>query len=165
MKTYSWLAATLTLISLCAGGQVTLPLLASVPVIVQSGPHHRIWQTISVDEQGQTNVSSYTELATGLNYFNPASGTWEESRAEFKITENGYAVATNGQHQVVISPALNDANGAVTVQAPDGKRFRSTILGLNLYDRLSGKSLLIAELTNSVGQLISPNQVLFPACF
>ncbi len=173
MKKTLWFILTIVLWSPCLNAQVPQPLGSSPiavdpsisPTAVEVGPHHRIWQTVTVDDQGGAITNSYTELATGLNFFNPATDQWEESQPQFKITENGYAAATNGQHQVVISPALNDANGAVTLQAPDGKRFRSTILGLNLYDRLSGKGLLIAELTPSVGQLIAPNQVFFPDCF
>src|SRR5439155_15063846 len=102
MKTYSWLAATLTLISLCARGQVTLPLPASVPVIVESGPHHRVWQRATVDEQGPRpdQPKLVTEVATGLNYWNPATDRYEESKESFQISEDGSAIATHGQHQV-----------------------------------------------------------------
>src|ERR1051326_5479249 len=135
-----------------------------IPTIVGAGPHHRVWRTVSVDDRGQTNVSSFTELATGLNFVSP-DGRLEESKEAFEITADGRAVAQKGQHKVVISPALNDAKGAVDLETPDGKHMRSTILGINLHDRLTGKNLLIAELTNSVGELIVPNQVLFRNCF
>ena len=56
------------------------------PVVVETGPHHRVWRTGIVDEQGRTNVSSFTELATGLNFFNPVTGLYEESQEAFTIT-------------------------------------------------------------------------------
>ena len=34
------------------------------------------------------------------------------------------------------------------MQTPDGKRMRSHILGLSYYDTASGKSVLIAEVTD-----------------
>jgi hypothetical protein len=42
------------------------------PEIVGIGPHHRVWQTVSIapDERGEMvqSESSYTEIATGLNW-------------------------------------------------------------------------------------------------
>jgi hypothetical protein len=49
------------------------------PTVVEVGPHHRIWQTVTFDDQGGAITNSYTELATGINIFNPATGKWEES--------------------------------------------------------------------------------------
>src|SRR5207247_5206067 len=113
----------------------------------------------------RTNVQEYAEIATGMNHLNPATGIWEPSIEQFHIAKNGHAVATNGQFQLIISPVINDAEGAVHLLSPDGKLFSSTILGMNLYNRFTGESLLIGELTNSVGELVAPNQVLFRNCF
>ena len=100
MKTNSWLASTLTLISFCARGQVSLPSPASVPVIVESGLHQRVWQTMTVDEEGQTNASSFTEVATGLNFLDPATGQYLPSQELFEIAADGSALAAHGQHRV-----------------------------------------------------------------
>ena len=135
------------------------------PVVVETGPHHRVWQRVVSDGLGRFVTNSFTELATGLNYYNQATRRYEESQEAFTITADGHAVAQKGQHRVAISPALNDSNGAVDLETPDGKHLRSTILGINLHDRLTGKNLLIGELTNSLGELIAPNQVLFRNCF
>ena len=74
------------------------------PAAVEIGPHHRIWQTVSIDGAGNNVTNSYTELATGLNFWNPAASRWEESQAQFQITKDGHAIATNGQHKVVWRP-------------------------------------------------------------
>src|SRR5437899_7073902 len=116
--------------------------------ITERGPHHRVWQTMKVDESGQTNFSSYTELATGLNFLNPDTGQYEESNPAFEITKDGFAIARRGQHQVVLAPNLNAAEGVVDFQTPAGQRMRSGIIGLNLFDPVSGKSLQIASVTN-----------------
>src|SRR6266704_3165116 len=100
MKTNSWLASALTLISLCARSQVPLPLPTDEPVIVKAGPHHRVWQTFTVDEQGQTNISSFTEVATGLNFLDPATGEYLPSQESFQIAADGSAIAAYGQHRV-----------------------------------------------------------------
>ena len=75
--------------------------------VSESGPHHRVWEWTEVDEQGQTNVHAYTELATGLNFFNPVTGQFEESESRFDITADGHAVAQRGQHQVILTPDVN----------------------------------------------------------
>src|SRR6266446_7008168 len=41
--------------------------------IVSAGPHQNVWQKTSLDKFGQTNIQSYTEVATGLNFYDPAS--------------------------------------------------------------------------------------------
>src|SRR6185437_10007380 len=136
----------------------------SAPTVVDSGPNHRVWQTVSVDELVQTNVSSYTELATGLNYWNPAKGQYEESKEQFQIMQDGSAIATNVQHQVILAADIN-SGGSVDLLMPGGQRLQSNPMGLSFFDTASGKSVLIAEVTNCVGELVSPNVVLYTSAF
>src|SRR5882724_9074088 len=144
MKTKPWLALALTLISFCARGQVSLPSPASGPVSVAAGPHHRVWQTVTIDDRGRARTNSYTELATGLNFFDPATGLYEPSQAEFQTTKDGHAVANKGQHQVTLAADVN-SGGSVEVITPDGQRLLSNPMGLSFHDLASGKNLLIAE--------------------
>ena len=51
------------------------------------------------------------------------------------------------------------------METPDGQRLRSHLLGLGYYDRASGQSVFIAEITNSIGQLISTNQIWYDNAF
>src|SRR2546429_3673398 len=132
--------------------------------VVAAGQHHRVWQTVSVDEQGQTNVSSFTELATGLNYLNPATGQYEESKEQFQIAKDGSAIATNGQHRVILGADIN-SGGSVDLLTPDGERLRSNPMGLSFFDTASRKNVLIAEVTNCIGELVAPNVVLYPNAF
>src|SRR5215831_6226188 len=74
--------------------------------VVAAGPHDRVWQSVTVDELGVTNINSYTELATGLNFWNPAAARFEEARELIQITSAGYAIATNGQHKVILAPDI-----------------------------------------------------------
>ncbi len=164
MKTNPWLALTLTLFLFCARGQIPLPLPANGPVVVEAGPHHRIWRTVAVDEQGQTHIGSFTEIATGLNYFDPVTKQWQESRAQFQIAPDGSAIATNGQHQVILSADIN-SGGSVDLLMPDGQRLLSNPMGLSFFDTASGMNVLIAEVTNCIGQLIGSNQVLYANAF
>ena len=118
----------------------------SEPRIVERGPHHRVWERTITEglPNGKTveRKSSYTEIATGMHYQNER-GEWIESREEIEILD-GAAVARQGQVQAIWSANLN-SEGAVDVLTPDGKRFRSHIIGLAYTDPVSGKSILIAE--------------------
>lgn len=114
----------------------------------------------------KTNVHAYTELATGLNVWNPANGRWEESDPAFDLAD-GVAVSRRTQHRLTLASQINAANGTVDLLAPDGRRFRSTVLGLTLFNRRTGRSLALAELKSDspVGELIASNAVLYPDCF
>src|SRR6266498_137631 len=165
MKTNSWLVLTMTaLCFLTANAQVSFPSVTAGPVVVESGPHHRVWQTVTLDATGQTNVSSYTELATGLNVWNPVSGKYEPSKEQFQIVADGSAIATNGQHQVILAADIN-SGGSVDLLMPDGQRLLSNPMGLSFFDTASGKNVLIAEVTNCIGQLVSSNVVVYPNAF
>ena len=50
----------------------------------------------------------------------------------------------------------------MSVQTPDGKRLRSNILGLMYADSTTGQAVVIAQIQDSDGELISDNQVLYP---
>src|SRR6266853_2667824 len=100
--------------------------LADAPTftIAERGPNHRLW----TNSAGGT----YTELANGLHYLDQ-NGNWVESSEEIQIV-NGYGVAQQGQHQVVISPNVNQLP-ATDLLAPDGStRLQSHILGLAYFD-------------------------------
>src|SRR6266487_4518211 len=94
-------------VPLCASAQLSFPTAASGPVSVEAGPHHRVWQTVTTDERGRAITNSYTELATGLNFFNPATDRYEVSQEEFRTTKDGHAVANKGQHQVTLAADIN----------------------------------------------------------
>src|SRR5881397_2661001 len=97
MKTNSWLALALTLFSLGARGQVAPPSNGREGVLVETGPNHQVWQGLTVDEQGRTNVSSITELATGMNYWDGQQ--WTPSDAAFDAADDGF-LASRVQHPV-----------------------------------------------------------------
>src|SRR5882672_3125362 len=133
--------------------------------IANSGPHERVWQRPVVDAQGVTSAQAYTELATGLNFWNPATRNWEPSRELFQITKDGFAVATNGQHKTIIAPDVAAPDGAIDYLGPDGQRLLSNPRALVYRDVASGKSVIIAQVTNCVGEMSSPNVVIFPTAF
>jgi hypothetical protein len=134
---------------------------------IDRGPHHTVFENILFDTNdfGQITVitNSYTELATALNYQNEV-GQWTESKEIIELFNDG-AVARQGQTRLIFAPNINFTNGAIDVLAPDGIRFLSRIQGIAFYDPASGKSAIIAQTKDSIGQLISDNEVLYADAF
>ena len=54
-----------------------------------------------------SDVNSFTELATGLDFLNPSAGRHEESDDRFEITSDGFAISPRGQHSLILGPNLN----------------------------------------------------------
>jgi hypothetical protein len=164
MKTIHW--TLVSILALAASGQSQ----AQDYSLVQQGAHEKLWGRL-VPITNRLGVISfrtktYCELQTGLSFSNTATGRWEDSSPDFTITKDGYAVALSCQHQLSIAPDLNDPDGVVDVQMPGGQgRLRSAILGLNLFDPASGKSLQIAAANSCVGRQTAPNAITFYDAF
>ena len=149
-----------------AANPAALP--AATPyAVVSLAANSRVWEQ-TVYEQGPNGTvipkkHGYTELASGLNYWNSNSQQWLESREEIDAYAGG-AIAQYGQHKVIFANNLNSA-GAIDLQTPDGKELKSHILGLSYYDTASGKSVLIAQTKDCQGQIIGSNQVVYADAF
>jgi len=138
---------------------------AAVPFAVSDrGPHHNIW-TKTVQKQlpdgtVAERTHSYTELATGANYWD--GNAWVPSTSEIEII-NGNAVARHGQIQVIWSPNSNVA-GAVDAQSMDGKRFQSHVLGIAYTSRQNGASFFVANPKDCIGE-VAGNTVIYRNAF
>ena len=136
----------------------------SAYAVVERGANHRILERLTYRTLPSgvivTNVHRYTELAAGMHYLE--NGKWQESREAVEVYPTG-AIARQGGHKVIFANNLNTAD-AIDMQTPDGKRLQSHILGLS-YSDAGGKSVLIAEVQDSTGQIVSPNQVVYPDAF
>jgi hypothetical protein len=89
------------------------------------------------------------------------NGQWVGSKEEIVILPNGTAAATNGQHQAYLPGDIY--NGEIELVTPDGQQLYSRPMGLSYFDGTN--SVLIAELTNSIGVLTGNNQVIYPNAF
>lgn len=134
----------------------------SGPVIVEQGADFRVveWVTATTDESGEklSITNRYTEVATGLHY-RDEQGQWQQTVAEFVAVPNGF-VAARGPHQVALSTELT-VPGAVTVVTADGQTLRSSPALLAFTDRVSGESVLLAEVQPSRAEQIEPGTVLY----
>src|SRR5581483_8308033 len=152
---YAWAAQTGFAASTVApGGQ---PNAVADPgfAVTQAGPHSRVWR----NPAGQT----ITEIATGMNYWDGQK--WAPSQGAFQISPDGTLfLATRIQDPTSLAANLNCA-GAVTVQTPDGLILRSTPVALCLYDTASGKSVILATVTNCLGTLVDGEDVVYEKAF
>jgi len=132
--------------------------------VIERGPDYRVWQKIipTADARGKVTTQAgpgYIELETGMHYQD--KGQWLDSKEEIQILPNGTAAAIQGQHQVYFPGDIYQ--GAIKLVTADGKVFISRPLGLSYFDGTN--SVLIAELKDSVGELIGSNQVVYPDAF
>jgi len=132
----------------------------------ERGPHHTVWSRSSEEQLPNGHkrklTHSYTELASGLNYWSEEQQAWVPSSDQIEIV-NGFGVARQGQLKVIWAPNLNTA-GAVDAESADDKRFRSHLLGLAFTDTKTGASFFIATVKDSIGQ-VSANQVIYRDAF
>jgi hypothetical protein len=123
--------------------------------ITQVNPHSRVWQ----NSAGQ----SVTEISTGMNYWNGQA--WVPSNPRFVVSPDGSAfVASQIQDPTKLASDIN-CQGAVTVTTPDNVTLSSTPIAIGLYDTASGKSVILAALTNSTGVLVDPQNVVYNDAF
>lgn len=136
--------------------------------IAQRGPHQRIWERVTLFTNAANHVAaktnSYAELATGIGHLD-ASCQWADSSDQITPTATG-AQATNAQHSLAFAGQIGSAGAAINLVTPDAKTLASHVLGLSYFDTSSGKAVWIAEVTNSVGELLpSGNEVGYPGAF
>lgn len=134
------------------------------------GLNHRAWNRPSA-EVGQMSVGSKVsppknrrktvELLTGMN--RKEAGLLVPSEARFEDVGNAF-IAAKLQHRVTLSKDIYQGS-AVTVMTRDGVVLKSTPLAIGLYDTASGRSSIIAFLTNSIGLQIESNLVIYPNAF
>jgi hypothetical protein len=136
-------------------------------VVVDAGPHHRIWQRPDYVTAGDLGKSiadryRYVELATFLNY-RGADGAWHESQETFSILPDGSgAVALQGNYQVFAPADIYE--GSINITLPSGEILRTRPLAISYFDGTN--NFLIAELTNSVAQLSGDGRtVTWPSAF
>jgi hypothetical protein len=135
--------------------------------ITQRDANENLWQRTTYEQLSSgewiPHVESYQETATGLNYKNPDTAQWEESSEGIELVAGG-AVAKHGQHKVVFAADIATV-GAIDMETPDGQRLQSHLLGLAYFDKSNDQTVFIADITNSIGQLVSSNEVWYDNAF
>src|SRR5215831_21085816 len=109
------------------------------------------WRTNLITSELIAKTNSYVELTPGSAHL--VNGQWVDSSDQIQITQIG-AQATNAQHHVALLGNINLTKAVDLVLPERGKHLVGTIVGLAYEDKASGKSVLIAELKDSIGQLL-----------
>jgi hypothetical protein len=157
-------------VGLRAQTSTTAPSQGNVPAptdyqIVQQDGNSRVWQREIYEQEPNGQIVArphqFTELATGLNYKDPSTGQWQPSKEEIDIQSDGTLAATQGQHQVYFPG--NIYGGEIELVQPNGVQLHSCPVGLSYDD--GSNTVLIAVLTNSIGQLVGSNQVIYTNAF
>jgi hypothetical protein len=84
-----------------------------------------------------------------------------DSLEQITVLSDGSAAATNGQHQAFFPADIY--NGVITLITPDGLQLQSQPIAMSYDDGTN--IMIIAVLTNSVGELISSNEIMYPNAF
>jgi hypothetical protein len=133
--------------------------------IVQQDGNSRVWQREIYEQEPNGQIVArphkFTELATGLNYKDLSTGQWQPSKEEIDIQPDGTLSATQGQHQVYFPG--NIYGGEIELVTPDGVQLHSCPVALSYDD--GANTVLIGVLTNSIGQLVGSNQVIYTNAF
>src|SRR2546426_5800762 len=126
----------------------------ATPVAV--GPDELIWSTGDLQSGGRI-----VEVGTGMNFWDGQS--WTPSDPTFEVAADAF-VANRLQYKVRLSANLNQI-GAITIVTPDRITLHSTPVGIGLYDAASGRSAIIASITNCSGVLIGDRRVVYENAF
>ena len=150
--------------ALSPGNTANAPLPIATPYAVTArDANNNVWERTtyerSPDGQIVPRKHSYTELATGLNYLK--DGQWTESKEKIDVLPQGGAAATQGQHQAYFPADIYQ--GQIELVTPDGQHLKSRPMGISYDD--GTKTVLIAQLKDSVGELVGSNQVVYSDTF
>lgn len=130
-------------------------------------PDSTTWRrvTFETNTAGQVwaRTNEFVQLETGLQRQVGADKTWVASREEIELAPNG-AIARRGPYQATFAANINSPVSA-EVLTPDHKRLRFRILGMAYFDFHTRSNVLIAELKDSIGELVATNQILWRDAF
>jgi len=131
--------------------------------IVAADADQNLWQSTSfiTNKAGKVTprIHKFYEVATGLNHWQ--NGEWVKSKEQIDPLPDGTAAATNGQHQAYFPGDLYE--GTIRLFTPDEKLMESRPIALSYDDGTN--FVIIAELTNTIGQLLGENQAIYTNAF
>jgi hypothetical protein len=124
---------------------------------------HRNLIPVQADGRIEWRPAEFTRIAHAMHYLEDA--VWRESEDLIEIQPDGTAAALRCPHKACFAPNL-DAKAVFQVRMSDGVVFEGAIHSLVLANLHLGARIEIARVRAGVtGQLIPPNQLLYPDAF
>ena len=99
-----------------------------------------------------TRTNSFTQLETGLNFWDPNALAWTPSNPELAVAGQ-LVTASRTAHAVAFGDSLYSTPLA-DITLPDGQHFKEQLLGVSYYNTETGESVFIAQVTNASAQLV-----------
>jgi hypothetical protein len=116
----------------------------------------------AITRQVTFRTNSFVELGTGLNVRN-AQGEFVAANPGFAITATG-AEAQGAAHQVEVPGDIASGDG-IRIVTPNRTELVLQPLAIDYYDPKDGRSILLASITNAMGWLTAPGEIVFSNCF
>jgi hypothetical protein len=135
---------------------------AKVSYVVQKQGDGQLWESVSRSATSTLTESGLVtnrlqQIGTGMHYFDGTA--WKPSDPTFRETSDEFVV-DKIQHRAHIKRDLN-VGGAVFITTPDQKQIYSTPVALGIYEPKDGKFLVVGEITNCSGIMLSNNVLVF----
>lgn len=147
-----------------AGAQQAVALSSAHFSVVRRSENWQVWERTvcrwTPSGKIASNTESYVECGSGLNFKNSA-GDWEPSSENIAILADGSGAATNAVCKAYFPPDIYD--GTITLITGQGVKLQSQPLCF-VYTE-GANSSMVAELTNSIGDLVSSNEIIYPGAF
>jgi len=148
-----------------AAGPDVARLQSSKYSVVERGANHKVFERLEYQRTPGGNVVArphrYTAIGTGMHY-QDAGGAWKEAKEVIRPAAGGGAEAIEGRHSVYFPYDIY--SGVIRTVTPSGVQLKSRPLCISYFD--GANSYMIAELTNSVGQILpSGNQIIYTNAF
>lgn len=146
----------------CGSQSATVP--APTPYsVIHRESNERTWQrtTYSLSPSGQAvpHLENYKEVGNGICF--RQGGVFVDSNPSISILQDGSGASTDAPCNFYCPADIY--NGLIRLVTSDGQELDSEPIGLRYSS--GDASVQIAWLTNSVGELISSNVVLYPRAF
>jgi len=144
------------------GGDISAA--AAKPILIERDANHEVLLSVEVktNEAGalMKTTNTTTVLGSGL-FYKDASNQWVRSAPSIAITGEGTAESRGTHHKVTFLPDVADSPTGAVHLVFENKHISTRLLGIAYYDYHSEKSVLVAELTNAPGFLVSSNEILY----
>jgi hypothetical protein len=118
------------------------------------------YQTNLITGRVMVRTNKFVELGLGINV-RRADGSFVAADPSFALTQTG-AEANGAMHKIAVPGNITEG---ITVTQPNGELLTLKPLGVDFYDPVDGRSVLLDTISNATGWLVASNEIVFSNCF